>query len=115
MHMLDRPHLGILDRCGLGHGGQRLARRIRNQMQMKVSWDLVGHVWKRSEFSRRAKRAADLSPLTQRRHQQGHPQEGRQRSWAATAVDGIGPPKADGLLATPHAMAIHTLSAIRQS
>ena len=44
--VLDRPDLRVLDRGRLGHRRQRLARRIRDQMEMKVARQHVGHLWK---------------------------------------------------------------------
>ncbi len=56
VHVLDRPHLRILHRRRLGHGGERLAGGIRDEVQMEVAGLLVGHVWKRHQLRDAAKR-----------------------------------------------------------
>ena len=63
MHVLDRPHLRVLHGGGLGHGGERLAGRIRDEVQMEVAGQPVGHLLKRPEFARAAKpRLPNLQP-----------------------------------------------------
>ena len=36
--MLDRRDMRVLRRGGMGHRGQRLARRVGDQMQMEIAW-----------------------------------------------------------------------------
>ncbi len=75
MHVLDRAHLRVLHRGRLGHGGERLAGGIRDQMQMEVAWRLVGHLWKRPEFAGAAKPRAAALAAGGALHQQNCPQE----------------------------------------
>ena len=41
VHMLHRQDFGVLRRRGAGDGDQGLAGRVRNQVQMKVTWCLA--------------------------------------------------------------------------
>ena len=94
MHVLDRAHLRVLHRGGLGHGGERLAGGIRDQMQMEVAWRAVGHVWKRPEFGRAAKPTIRARGPPASFHQQKYPQEdpkgGRSRTPGETATEQSG-------------------------
>ena len=53
--VLDGPHLRVLHGGGLGHGGQRLAGRVRDEVQMEGAGQPVGHLLKRPEFAGAAK------------------------------------------------------------
>ena len=48
MHVLDGPHICVLNGRRLGDGGQRFTGRIRDQMQVKVTRQDVGHLWIKS-------------------------------------------------------------------
>ena len=114
MHVLDRPHLRVLHRRrALADGGQRLAGRIRDQMQVEVAWQAVGHAVERPcsyGLPSRRRLVGQLPLVNKNAHRQTR-RDQRSRQWLSLRRQGIMQSRLACQQVMPRSTPAHTASA----